>query len=391
MRRLRAGVVVEQTLGHVTHGHNLREAMSARSDLEPVWLSVAFEVDGVAARLPVYRSNWSVRASLRARRAVQKARRAAEIDALLFHTQVSSLFSVDLMHRIPTIVSLDATPINYDSIGAAYNHRAAGNGPLDRLKYALNRRAFHAAAGLVTWSQWAKRSLVDDYGVPTERVRVLAPGAHAGFFEIGARRLARSDRDSSRRLPRILFVGGDFERKGGALLLDLMRGPLAGRCELHVVTQTPIAPRPNVFVYRGVAPNSPGLLRLFEEADVFALPTSADCLAMVLMEAAAAGLPTITTTVGGLSESIVPGESGCLVSPGDGRALGQALDALIQDPDLRRRMAVMGHRRARHKFDSARNNAALLDYLLEVAHSPRAARVRVGTSRPKVLEGHSQS
>jgi hypothetical protein len=138
------------------------------------------------------------------------------------------------MRRIPSVISLDATPINYDSLGRYYGHTPAGNGLLDRRKYRLNERAFHAASGLVTWSEWARRSLIDDYNVPAERIRVLAPGAHRSFFQIGRGRTAPSD-DCRDRI-HLLFVGADFERKGGPMLLDLMLGSLGNYCELHLVS-----------------------------------------------------------------------------------------------------------------------------------------------------------
>ena len=59
-------------------------------------------------------------------------------------SHVASLFSVPIMRRLPVIVSLDATPINYDSIGRHYNHRPAGNGALDR---GLDRRVERSAPG----------------------------------------------------------------------------------------------------------------------------------------------------------------------------------------------------------------------------------------------------
>src|SRR5205807_8727240 len=121
--------------------------------------------------MPLFRSNWSVRASLRARRAIDAALSAQPHDALVFHTQVTSLFSAAIMRRLPSIISLDATPLNYDSVGAAYGHRPAGQGLIDRQKHRMNREAFHAAAGLVAWSYWERQSLVEDYGDRSDRVR----------------------------------------------------------------------------------------------------------------------------------------------------------------------------------------------------------------------------
>ena len=361
---IRAAFVMEQTLGHVTHGRNLRSVLAQQSHIRPTWLPIPFDVRGPTRLIPLVRSNWSVRASWRARRALDSVLHTEPHRAILFHTQVASLFSTSVMRRIPSIVSLDATPINYDSVGRYYNHRPAGDGLLDRQKYRLTQRALQAAAALVSWSDWARRSLVDDYEVDPSRIRVIAPGAAAEFFRIGQHRQPRFARD---RRVRVLFVGGDFERKGGRLLLDFMRGPLGEQCELHLVTGADVPAQPNVHVHRGLAPNSPELLQQFAAADLFVLPTMADCLAMVLMEATAAALPVITTDVGALREAIVPGQSGLLVPAGDGRSLSAAIGKLVESPALRGRMSRAGRDLARHKFDAEVNNRALLDLVSEVA------------------------
>ncbi|HEX8969716.1 MAG TPA: glycosyltransferase family 4 protein [Chloroflexota bacterium] len=369
---LRAAFVMEQALGHVTHYRNVRQVVDHEPSVSPTWLPIPYEVVGAARLVPMLRSNWSVRASWRARRALQSMSATSAFDAVFFHSQVTSLFSLDVMHRVPSVISLDATPINYDSVAEPYGHRPAGNSVLDRQKYQLNRRAFHAADGLVTWSDWARRSLADDYGVDSDKVRVLAPGACSKYFDIGRSRLAAAARDSDRL--RILFVGGDFKRKGGQLLLDLMRGPLGRTCELHIVTRATVPPQANVFVYSGIEPNSEPLLRLFANADLFVLPTYADCLAVVLEEAAAAALPVITTSVGALAEGVEEGESGLMVPAGDRRALEAAISALVDDAPRRERMARAAHALACRAFDADRNNRALLDYLHQVVESRRISR-----------------
>jgi hypothetical protein len=154
---VRAAFVMEQTLGHVTHARNLRAALIEQTCIAPTWLPIPFEVRGASRFLPLLRSNWSARASWRAHRALTSALSRMPHQALFFHTQVVSLFSAGLMQRIPSVVSLDATPINYDLLGQHYGHRAAGGGLLDRQKYRLNRRAFQSAAVLVSWSEWARR------------------------------------------------------------------------------------------------------------------------------------------------------------------------------------------------------------------------------------------
>ncbi len=370
MAIVRAAFVMEQSLGHVTHYRNLRSFVEQQSEIAPVWLPIPFAVSGPARLVPLLRSNWSVRASWRAKRALDSVR--APLDAVIFHTQVTSLFSTKLMRRLPSVISLDATPINYDTVGASYYHWAAGNGLLDRRKYELNRDAFHAASALVTWSEWARRSLLEDYGVDEARVRVLAPGANRAYFDVGRRRV--SHRPAATQRVRLLFVGGDFERKGGPELLELMRGPLGETCELHVVTPANIAPRPNVNVHRGLRANSPELLRLFEDADVFVLPSHGECLAVVLMEATAAGLPVITTRVGALDEAVVEHETGFLLPRGDQQSLCSALTTLVSDAPLRQRMGRAGNALARQKFDAYHNNQLLLGLVGELVDARKGPR-----------------
>jgi glycosyltransferase involved in cell wall biosynthesis len=152
------------------------------------------------------------------------------------------------------------------------------------------------------------------------------------------------------------------------------RTTLRDRCELHIVTSAPVEARPGVHVHRGIGPNDPALVRLFHEADVFVLPSLAECLAVVLMEATAAALPVITTDVGALREAVRPGETGLVVRAGDRAELARALGALIDDSDARRRMGLAGHALARRTFDARTNGRALLD--LVVAAAQRTGHMR---------------
>lgn len=366
----RVAFVMEQTLGNVTHARLLRASLPERPDIDPVWLPIPFDVGRLGRLLPYYRSNWSVRASWRARRGLDAALARGPLDALVFHTQVTSLFSVDRMRRIPTVISLDATPINFDAVSRAaggYDHRPAGNGFLDRQKYLLNRRAFQAAATLLPTSEWAKRSLVEDYGVDPTRIRVLPTGAGAGVFEVGRRRLASPPPERAGEPVRLLFVGGDWERKGGPSLLAALSTLPAGSWRLDAVTKSALPAWPGVVVHHGVEPNSPALLRLFAEADLFVLPSLGECLSIAVMEAAAAALPIVTTDVGALSEAVKDGTTGVLLPPRNTAALARALAALHADRRLRRQLGQAGYALARARFDARANHHTLFDIVAEHA------------------------
>jgi glycosyltransferase involved in cell wall biosynthesis len=121
---------------------------------------------------------------------------------------------------------------------------------------------------------------------------------------------------------------------------------------------------PNVRVHTGVEPNSPELLGLFDQADIFILPSQGECLSVALMEAAAAGLPVVTADVGALAEAVVPGTTGLLTPAGDRHSLASALTALIAELALRRAMGRAAHELARDRFEARQNGQAFLDLVL---------------------------
>ncbi len=100
--------------------------------------------------------------------------------------------------------------------------------------------------------------------------------------------------------------------------------------------------------------------------DLFVLPSFAEGVPVVLMEAMAAHLPVIATQVGGVSELVEHGRSGLLVAPGDVQALAGALQTLLGDPDLGAKMGAVGAAKVAGEFDST-TEAARLKKLLEGA------------------------
>ena len=366
----RIAFVMEQALGHVAYAKNLYGNLASDHTVEVCWLPIPFEVEGWAAKLPIYRSNWTVRAGWRARRALRQTARRTDLDGLFIHTQVPGVLSVDWVRRYPSVVSLDATPLQYDALGAFYQHE---RGPdwLERQKFCLNRRLFQAADHLVTWTAWAKESLVQDYGLRGEKVTVIPPGVNPGDWA------CTRPRDRGEGKVRILFVGGDLARKGGDLLLTAFRelrrrgkqgGSMGGdELELHLVTRTPVDAEPGVFAYDDIVPNDPRLVQLYQQADIFALPTSGDCLPMVLSEAGAAGLPVVSTRVAGIPEIVADGQSGILIDPHDGQALTEALGRLIGDADLRLRMGCRAQEIIGERFDTRKNAARLLEIIKSTA------------------------
>ncbi len=88
-----------------------------------------------------------------------------------------------------------------------------------------------------------------------------------------------------------------------------------------------------------------------QAADVFVLPSAAEGLSVALLEAMSSGLAVVATAVGGTPELVFDGETGCLVQPGDGAGLKQALLSVLQDSQLRERLGRNARSRIQAEYD----------------------------------------
>jgi len=334
--------VMEQTLGSITHYLNLRREESAAQGELPYWIPIEHQ----ESRLP-----WTLTAGWMARRALGTV--MDQVDGIFMHTTTLAPLSLDYFRKKPTVLSTDGTPLNKRDMRRAYGLKDQGRLG-ERAKRAMYRTVFQSAAGLVAWSNWTKHSFVEDYGCREEDVAIIPPGINLEEFSIG---------DRNHELPRILFVGGDFERKGGDLLLDVFRRRLRGRAELTLVTRGNVSSEPGVSVFRNIQANSKALRDIYRTSDIFALPTRADCFSLVCMEAQAAGLPTISTRVGGIPDVIEDGETGHLLRAGDTGALGDALEALVLDSKLRHTMSQKSRAAAVRNFDAHENARRLFEFV----------------------------
>ncbi len=355
------GFVIEQALGHVTHGQNLKKNVSMDAEIEAHWILPVWQKEGLAAKIPVYKSNWTVQAGLQARSQIGKLQKSVPLDGLFFHTQVTAVLSQNWMRRFPSVVSLDATPLQYDRLGDFYDHET-GPSWMESKKYELNVSCYQEARHLVTWSTWAKEGLVAEYGVAADKITVIPPGVNPSEWKRVSAQPFSPDNPV-----RILFVGGDLKRKGGKDLLEAYRrlrdsgGETA--VELHLVTKDKVEPEPGVFVYNNMQPNSPELKALFHQSHLFCLPSYGDCLPMALSEAGAASLPLVSTNVAAIPEIVRDGYSGYLVEPGDVDGLEDALHKLVADPVLREEMGENARKLVATTFDAEQNAQTLLELL----------------------------
>lgn len=356
---LRVTFVMEQHLGHQTYYQNIRRFIDGDPRVQATWVPITYEQPGgVIEKLSILPRH--LRGTLRGRQQVRSGLRQAPADLFFFNTQVPAALAGGLAKSgAKYLIATDLTPIQYDAISALYGHKADKPGLLKSYKQRVNEAVFRGAARLLPWSSWAGQSLVADYGVDPRCVEVLPPGVDLTLWR-GA------PRNSDGPL-RILFVGGDFGRKGGPLLLRAFQSLEPGEAELHLVTRSTLPDTPGVTVYNNMQPNSPDLIALYQKCDVFVLPTGAEAFGIAAVEACATGLPVIATAAGGLVDIVVDGENGFLVPSDDVAALVDRLRRLAHDGELRTQFAHAARARAETYFDAQQNAARLVDCLVDVA------------------------
>ena len=98
---------------------------------------------------------------------------------------------------------------------------------------------------------------------------------------------------------------------------------------------------------------------LLATASIYVLPSYAEGLPISILEAMSAGLPVVTTPVGGIPEAITDGEEGLLVPTGNAEALSDAIQRLLSDSELREAMGSRGQA----KFDTCFNANVVLPQL----------------------------
>jgi len=138
--------------------------------------------------------------------------------------------------------------------------------------------------------------------------------------------------------PQVLYAGRLSREKGILDLVEAARG-----LPLVVVGDGPL--RSSIPAARGFVPHDE-LVRCYERAAVVACPSRREGFGVVCAEAMAHGRPVVATAVGGHLDLVADGETGLLVPPGDVRALRDALERLLADAELRRRLGAAARERA---------------------------------------------
>ena len=313
--------------------------------------------------------------ALRSRRANAVVRsQSSRPDAVL---QIGATFATPVRAAIPYFLYCDSN-IRMAEYGATSGHTDASCLTGTELEHVRSReaRVYANAAGVFTISERLRRSFIEDFGVDRDRVRAVHAGPNFDTHALAARIAAPVN---SGHPPTVLFVGRQFERKGGDLLLTAfkaVRERVAGARLVIIGPERLDVQQEGVefvgFLEKDRADHRARLLDAYANADVFCLPTRFEPFGIVYLEAMYFGLPCVGTNAWAVPEMITDGISGYTVPVGDVTALSDRLARLLTDRSLARRMGDAGRARAEDHFTWRAVVERMTDTMERVVHDGTA-------------------
>jgi glycosyltransferase involved in cell wall biosynthesis len=291
-----------------------------KRDVPGLVLSVAGEF-GPSACLSAKKLRWHMHKTsymFRRTRAALLQRLRGTNFAFTFQTQ--AMFDASLPD-IPHFIYTDHTHLenrNYPVPEAAT--------PLSLTWAAMEKGAYQNARMVFTMSRNISRSLISEYGCSPQKVKCVYAGSNVSA-EVSVN--IENSRFSAKN---ILFVGVEWERKGGPVLLEAFRLLRRAHPEarLTIVGCSPQISEPGVHI-EGRVPLA-DVPRYYRSASVFCLPTLNEPFGLVFLEAASFGLPVVATRIGAIPEIVMDGKSGYLVEPQNAPELAARLGELLRDP-----------------------------------------------------------
>ena len=220
----------------------------------------------------------------------------------------------------------------------------------------LLAEVIRGAARLIAHSRAGAANIERIAGLAPGTVAILPPGVPAADF---APRGEMPDTDP----PTLVFLGRLVDCKGADTAIDAV-ARLQGRARLCLVGDGPDRGRLEAAVAaRGLGPlvRFEGLVedrrrcQILAQSFAMLVPSRHEELfGMVAVEGALSGLPVIASAIGGLTDILRPGETGFLCPPGDAAAMAAAVETLLRDPGLARRMGAAGRARALAEYSVER-------------------------------------
>lgn len=271
---------------------------------------------------------------------------------------------------LPLVLCADATFANMVDTYDTFTNCAAA---YIRQGHRQEKRALDRCAAIIYPSSWAAESAMSAYRVAPDKVHIVPFGANVDAPDTLAVQRMINERDT--RTFRVLFIGRDWERKGAPLVLDACRTALGAGVPLRldmVGIGTPPVTLPDFATSHGMLrKNNPGQLERFRgllaQAHVLFVPSRAEAYGMTFCEAAAYGVPSLATAVGGIPAVVRNDRTGFSLPPeADAAAYAAVLRDLHHDRARWRALAMCARRDYEANFTWDRFGERLIDIMRQV-------------------------
>lgn len=347
--KLRVFCIIDYRLGSRQFSKLIEQHLRQRSDVDfiiynyvrPFWLKVFS-----AQILPKNRDFNSLRLYFACKMYLRfffPRKLLRSTDLIFFHTQVVGGF-LDFLpedYSGKVVVGMDETAavnireVQHSSIGLALYRR-------------IEKKIFRRADRVFPWSKRIQASLINDYGKSPELVTVLYPSTCTPKFN-------HIDTDD---LVHVGFVGEDFERKGGPILVEIFREHFKDKAKLHIVSRQFLSePNDETVKGYGFVPHEQVLDDFLPRMDLFVHYAREEGYGLALVEAQARGVPVIALNIGSVSELIEHGVTGFVCE--QKHEFIDALRKLIDSTELRKQFAHAAYERACRQFDPQKNIGAI--------------------------------
>jgi glycosyltransferase involved in cell wall biosynthesis len=261
-----------------------------------------------AGRIDIF---WSYPLAQRAANHLARRLKAERVDVAL--SIGNAPLSAFLAEQLPTIHVSDATvPLMrdyYTEFSRLPKVLADSAWKLDSMSVLRSRACLFS-------TEWAARSAIRDYGADPAHVHAIPWGANVHPQEVSSH-----DRAAPANVCHLVFIGVDWDRKGGAIAVAAaMRLSAAGHAvKLHIIGATPDLRHKadttiiHGFINKGTEEGRLEFDRIMRQAAFLFVPTRQDCSPMVFAEANSYGVPVITTQTGGVPDVVHEGVNGHLL------------------------------------------------------------------------------
>ena len=271
------------------------------------------------------------------------------------HDWLAAPAGVALKHlfKSPLIVTIHATEHG--------RSRGSITRPMQHQIHYWEWRVCYEAWRVIVCSESMKHEVVEAFSLPRDKLLVLPNGVE--LEELDSHRPFEGER-SRYALPWekiVFFAGRHVYDKGVDVLVEAARILLSKRQDVKFIIAGDGPMRLHLMwlastyglgdkIYFTGRLSDEELYRAYKLADMVVIPSRYEPFGIVALEAMASGRPVVASRVGGLSEVVVDGETGILVQPGDPYSLAQAIEVLLDNPQLAREMGARGRRRVEELY-----------------------------------------